>query len=48
MGKYILNAPNCWHQFQAQQIQGRPVRLLRREEEYYSAAGGEKHDERWV
>lgn len=27
MGKYILLAPNCWHQFQAQQIQGRPVRL---------------------
>jgi 1-phosphatidylinositol-3-phosphate 5-kinase len=27
MSKYILLAPNCWHQFQAQQIQGRPVRL---------------------
>ncbi|KAF2664945.1 hypothetical protein BT63DRAFT_428901 [Microthyrium microscopicum] len=27
MSKYILQAPNCWHQFQAQQIQGRPVRL---------------------
>jgi 1-phosphatidylinositol-3-phosphate 5-kinase len=29
MSKYILLAPNCWHQFQAQQIQGRPVRLRR-------------------
>jgi 1-phosphatidylinositol-3-phosphate 5-kinase len=27
MSKYILLAPNCWHQFQAQQIQGRPVRF---------------------
>jgi 1-phosphatidylinositol-3-phosphate 5-kinase len=30
MSKYILLAPNCWHQFQAQQIQGRPVRLVGR------------------
>ncbi|OCK89881.1 uncharacterized protein K441DRAFT_582219 [Cenococcum geophilum 1.58] len=27
MAKYILQAPNCWHQFQAQQIQTRHVRL---------------------
>jgi 1-phosphatidylinositol-3-phosphate 5-kinase len=33
MSKYMLLAPNCWHQFQAQQIQGRPVRLLGRKEE---------------
>jgi 1-phosphatidylinositol-3-phosphate 5-kinase len=33
MSKYMLLAPNCWHQFQAQQIQGRPVRLVGRKEE---------------
>lgn len=27
MAKYILQAPNCWHQFQAQQIQTRHIRL---------------------
>ncbi|OCK86087.1 hypothetical protein K432DRAFT_421271 [Lepidopterella palustris CBS 459.81] len=27
MAKYILQAPNCWHQFQAQQIQAKQVRL---------------------
>ncbi|KAF2402745.1 hypothetical protein EJ06DRAFT_489299 [Trichodelitschia bisporula] len=27
MGKYILQAPNSWHQFQTAHIQGRPVRL---------------------
>ncbi|KAF2452352.1 hypothetical protein BDY21DRAFT_382883 [Lineolata rhizophorae] len=27
MSTYILQAPNCWHQFQAQQIQKRPLKL---------------------
>jgi 1-phosphatidylinositol-3-phosphate 5-kinase len=33
MGKYILLAPNCWHLFQAQHIQGRPVKLVGRKGE---------------
>ncbi|MCJ1271094.1 hypothetical protein MMC22_010993 [Lobaria immixta] len=27
MGRYVLQAPNCWHQFKAQQIETRPLRL---------------------
>ncbi|KAI9682020.1 MAG: 1-phosphatidylinositol-3-phosphate 5-kinase [Caeruleum heppii] len=27
MGRYVLQAPNCWHQFQAQQIEKRPLRI---------------------
>ncbi|KAF2755195.1 hypothetical protein EJ05DRAFT_540651 [Pseudovirgaria hyperparasitica] len=27
MAKYILQAPNCWHQFTVQQIQRKPLRL---------------------
>ncbi|KAF2436730.1 hypothetical protein EJ08DRAFT_691055 [Tothia fuscella] len=46
MSKYILQAPNCWHQFQQQQIQGRSGRLISVGEEFYSAAGGEQHDVR--
>jgi 1-phosphatidylinositol-3-phosphate 5-kinase len=28
MEKYILQAPNCWYQFQAQPLQRREVRLV--------------------
>ncbi|MCJ1359005.1 MAG: 1-phosphatidylinositol-3-phosphate 5-kinase [Icmadophila ericetorum] len=27
MGRYVLQAPNCWHQFQAQALETRPVRF---------------------
>ncbi|MCJ1467163.1 1-phosphatidylinositol-3-phosphate 5-kinase [Pseudocyphellaria aurata] len=27
MGRYVLQAPNCWHQFKAQQVETRPLRL---------------------
>ncbi|MCJ1435926.1 1-phosphatidylinositol-3-phosphate 5-kinase [Xylographa pallens] len=30
MGRYVLHAPNCWHQFQAQHYEAQPVRLHER------------------
>ncbi|KAI9810171.1 MAG: 1-phosphatidylinositol-3-phosphate 5-kinase [Pycnora praestabilis] len=27
MARYVLQAPNCWHQFQAQQIERRPLKI---------------------
>ncbi|QDS68694.1 hypothetical protein FKW77_002785 [Venturia effusa] len=51
MSKYILQAPNCWHQFQHQQIAGRPMasKTGRSGERSRSgSAGGElREEERW-
>ncbi|MCJ1402171.1 1-phosphatidylinositol-3-phosphate 5-kinase [Xylographa trunciseda] len=30
MGRYVLHAPNCWHQFQAQQYEPQPARIHER------------------
>ncbi|SLM37344.1 1-phosphatidylinositol-3-phosphate 5-kinase [Lasallia pustulata] len=30
MGRYVLQAPNCWHQFKAQQLERRPLRFVDR------------------
>ncbi|MCJ1471941.1 1-phosphatidylinositol-3-phosphate 5-kinase [Lambiella insularis] len=30
MGRYVLHAPNCWHQFQAQQYESHPIRYQER------------------
>ncbi|RDI77595.1 hypothetical protein Vi05172_g12430 [Venturia inaequalis] len=52
MSKYILQAPNCWHQFQQQQIAGRPTssKGSRSDERSRSgSAGGElREEQRWT
>jgi len=46
MSKYILQAPNCWHQFQVQQqVAKRPLRLnARNGGPRSSEAGDEERD----
>jgi 1-phosphatidylinositol-3-phosphate 5-kinase len=41
MMQYVLQAPNCWHQFQAQMA---PPKTLREREDYYAADGIEADD----
>lgn len=41
MMQYVLQAPNCWHQFQ---IQMAPPKTLREREDYYAADGVEAED----
>jgi len=47
MSKYILQAPNCWHQFQVQQqVAKRPLRLNARGEGARSSEAGDEEGER--
>jgi 1-phosphatidylinositol-3-phosphate 5-kinase len=41
MMQYVLQAPNCWHQFQAQMA---PPKTLREREDYYAAEGMEAEE----
>jgi len=41
MMQYVLQAPNCWHQFQAQMA---PPKTLREREDYYAADGVEAEE----
>lgn len=41
MMQYVLQAPNCWHQFQAQMA---PPKTLREREDYFGADGVEAED----
>jgi len=49
MSKYILQAPNCWHQFQTQQVQGRSIRMLRGDgKEYAGMNNGDREEVHWA
>jgi 1-phosphatidylinositol-3-phosphate 5-kinase len=41
MMQYVLQAPNCWHQFQAQMA---PPKTLREREDYYGTDGVEAEE----